>query len=573
MKQLLVLTLLGGAAWAQTIPPLKGDGPEWDAGTPIESAFLRCRNCHDQQAVIEPAIYMPFDGWVSSMMGNSQRDPLFRAAVAVANQDVPGIGQWCLRCHSPQAYLRGHVLPPDGGALDALDYEGVTCDICHRSIVPANEPGAPFVGNAQLYFDGSLNKYGPYPNVSSPAHAGEPTSFTGSSELCGQCHSVHNPIGPWRSLDGGTLGPSFPLDTTYEEWKQSSFARLPRDAGFASCADCHMPRFTGPDGGTDYKIAKGIGFGPRTNPRQHLLVGGNVWGLDAVQAANPDLALEFADQFAATRKASLQILQSAARLTLTVPAAAQPGPQASVTVRVTNLSGHKLPTGYGDGRRVVVQLSVDGQIVTGAFDGGALLGDAQLRVYEALHGRAAIGVSEHLALHDAVLKDSRIPPAGMVAQPQTQPVAVAWFTAADGGLRDYDEAIFTVPLAPSLANGAKVNVTARLLYQSTIPQYVEFLAAENRTDSAGQRLLQIYNATGRGAPIEMARAEAELTVSRSTGSDAGAGGGAGGGGGGGTGGGGGDLTGSCHCQGGPGIAGLALLALLAAIRARRPSRR
>ena len=141
MKQLLVLLLLGGTAWAQPIPPEKGSQPDWDSGTPIESS-ARCRTCHDKENTLEETLYMPFDGWVGSMMANAQRDPLFHAALAVANQDVPGIGQWCLRCHSPQAYVRGHVLPPDGGGLDALDLEGVTCDICHRSVVPTDEPGA-----------------------------------------------------------------------------------------------------------------------------------------------------------------------------------------------------------------------------------------------------------------------------------------------------------------------------------------------------------------------------------------------------------------------------------------------
>ena len=295
-----------------------------------------------------------------------------------------------------------------------------------------------------------------------------------------------------------------------------------------------------------------------------MLAGGNVWGLDAVQAANPELATEFADQFALTKKFALQNLHDAAALVLTVPTAKQTGASATVTVRVTNRTGHKLPTGYGDGRRVVVQLLVNEVVITGGFDGGSLLDDTQLRVYEARHGRAAIGVSEHLALHDAVIRDSRIPPTGMVASLETGPVGVAWFDQSDGGLRDYDEATFTVPLAMSLADNAKVKVTARLLYQSTTPEYVEFLAAENHTDDAGRQLLEIYNATGRAPPIEMAKAEGELTVSRpapvpDAGVDAGMGG---------TGGGAGHVAGSCGCATDPGFAGFAVMCLLAGLKRR-----
>jgi hypothetical protein len=547
-----LIGLLATTAWAQVIPPGKGSQPDWDSGTPIESAFNRCRNCHDRDNTFEPTLYMPFDGWVSSMMGNSERDPLFRAAVTVANQDVKDIGQWCLRCHSPQAYITGHTLPADAGAFAPIDFEGVTCDICHRSIVPANEPGAPYVGNAQLYLDTSVKKYGPYPDLLNSGHEGALSPFTGTSELCGQCHSVHNPIGAWLALDGGTLGARFPLDTTYEEWKGSSFATLPKDAGYASCADCHLPRFSTPDGGTMFKTAKLGNF--HEKPRRHVLAGGNVWGLLAVQAANPDIATEFSEQFAVTRDFALQNLHDAAELTLSVPSAAIAGTPVTAVVRVTNRSGHKLPTGYADGRRVVVQLLVDGEVVTGGFDAGALLLDSQSRVYEVLHGRAGVGVEEHLALHDAIAKDSRIPPSGFISTPETAPVGVAWFDLPDGGFRDYDETSFTVPLKATLADRAKVKVTARLMFQSTTPEYVEFLAAANHTDDGGRALLDIYNATGRGAPTEMSTAEAIVTVSRTDTVDGG-----GGGAGGGAGGGGGDLKGNCGCSAGPGVFALALL--------------
>ena len=562
-----LLCLVATPGWAQVIPPEKGSQPDWDSGTPVESAFNRCRNCHDRDSTFEPTLYMPFDGWVSSMMGNSERDPLFRAAVTVANQDQKDIGQWCLRCHSPQAYLSGRTLPADAGAFAPIDFEGVTCDICHRSIVPATEPGAPYVGNAQVYLDTTVKKYGPYPDFLNSGHEGALSPFTGSSELCGQCHSVHNPIGAWRTLDGGTLGARFPLDTTYEEWKQSAFAGLPLDAGFMSCADCHLPRFRGPDGGSLYKTAKLGDF--HANPRQHALAGGNVWGLDAVQVANPAIAAEFSEQFAVTKNFALANLHSAATLSLTVPSGGIVGSSVPVTVRVTNRTGHKLPTGYAEGRRVVVQVAVDSEIITGAFDAGALLSDNQLRVYEVLHGRAGVGIEEHLALHDAIVKDSRIPPTALSATAETRPVGVTWFDLGDGGLRDYDETTFIVPLKSTLADRAKVKVTARLFFQSTTPEYIGFLVAENHTDNAGSQLQQIYNATGKGAPVEMAKAEGEITVSRADTVDAGIDGGTGGGAGGGSGGsGGGGMKGGCGCETGPGLGAVGTL-LLAAIRRSR----
>jgi hypothetical protein len=67
-----------------------------------------CRSCHSTASVGATDLYMPYDTWVSTMMGNAIRDPLFQAALSVANQDVVGIGQWCLRCHSPPSCRPGH---------------------------------------------------------------------------------------------------------------------------------------------------------------------------------------------------------------------------------------------------------------------------------------------------------------------------------------------------------------------------------------------------------------------------------------------------------------------------------
>lgn len=549
------LLLVGLCAQAQ-VPAGKGTQPgELDGGALVLGAVARCKSCHDRDLTAEPTLYLPFDGWVSTMMGNATRDPLFRAALTVANQDVPGIGSWCLRCHSPTAWVFGRTTPADGSALETLDHEGVTCEVCHRSIVPAGEPGAPFVFNAQLYWEPGNTRYGPYPNIASPGHDGAQSAFTGSSELCGQCHQVQNPLVPWRAADGGLLGPSFPLDTTYEEWKQSDYARLPPDAGFLSCADCHMPRFVG-DGGL-YPVGK---TGPyRAAPRRHVFTGGNLWGLRAVQAANPELA-QWSEQFAETEAQALATLRSAAELRLELPFEGPTGPVATVRVRVRNLTGHKLPSGYGDSRRAVVQLLVDGVPVAGRFDGGALLDEGMARVYEVVHGRAGLGPQEHLALHDTVVKDSRLPPRGLRATPATAPVGVAWYALPDGGLSDEDVFDVKLPMPEGLADGALVRLEAKLLYQSTTPHYVQFLRDENRTDDAGQLLHRLWRETGEAAPVEMARAGATLAWMGPSG---------GGGGAGGAGGGGSTGPATCACVGAPGSLGLLALAALLGVRRRR----
>jgi hypothetical protein len=546
-----MLSLLTLALLAQINSPNGTQPGDLDGGALVLGGITRCRNCHDRDITAEPTLYTPFDGWVSTMMANAVRDPLFRAALTVANQDAPGIGSWCLRCHSPAGWVQGNVTP-DGAALYGPDLEGITCEACHRSIVP--DGGVPLLGNAQLTWEYGNDKYGPYENISSPAHEGSPSSFTGSSELCGQCHQVQNPIGPWRSADGGILAANFPLDTTYEEWKQSGFARDPKDAGFMSCADCHMARFN-PDGG-GFLVGK---LGPeRLAPRRHILVGGNLWGLKAVQAANPNLA-QWAEQFAETEALVKQTLAAAAKVELVLPTVPVTASVTKVKVKVKNLTGHKLPSGYADGRRVVVQLKLDGVPVRGIFDGGALVDEAQARVYEILHGKVGVGPEEHLALHDTVVKDSRIPPRGFVATNATRPYGVDWFDLPDGGFSNEDSVDLDVQLPDTATDGQSLQIEAVLLFQATTPHYVQFLAQENRTDDAGRVLLDAWRATGEGAPVELSRASGSITVSRPTD----AGGGSGGGGGSGV------VPGPCGCSTGGQLSLFALLVFALTQRARR----
>ena len=44
----------------------------------------------------------PYDTWVVSMMGQSARDPVWHAALSIANQDATNGGESCIRCHAPR---------------------------------------------------------------------------------------------------------------------------------------------------------------------------------------------------------------------------------------------------------------------------------------------------------------------------------------------------------------------------------------------------------------------------------------------------------------------------------------
>ena len=91
-----------------------------------------CDNCHGgYDPAVEPAF-----SWSGSMMAQAGRDPIFLAAMTIANQDAPESGDLCIRCHMPKGWLEGRSTPTDGSALTEDDLEGVDCHFCHKLVAP-----------------------------------------------------------------------------------------------------------------------------------------------------------------------------------------------------------------------------------------------------------------------------------------------------------------------------------------------------------------------------------------------------------------------------------------------------
>src|SRR4051812_3499056 len=109
---LALLATLGAATAA------RAEFPEFGGTQPGEitanGAFVNsdtCASCHGS-GFMNDKTFLPFDTWGGTMMANAARDPVFFAALAVANQDAPAEDvDHCVRCHSPIGYVRGHSLP------------------------------------------------------------------------------------------------------------------------------------------------------------------------------------------------------------------------------------------------------------------------------------------------------------------------------------------------------------------------------------------------------------------------------------------------------------------------------
>jgi MYXO-CTERM domain-containing protein len=162
-------------------------------------------------------------------------------------------------------------------------------------------------------------------------------------------------------------------------------------------------------------------------------------------------------------------------------------------------------------------------VVSGAYDAAEAHldeADPQIRVYEALHGRAGMGHEGHIALHDTMVRDSRLPPRGYRPLPGHEPVGVDYSGGESGALRHWDDATYNITIPTVVRSPVTVRVRAR--YQTTTREYVEFLASENHTDDRGSELLRRYNESGRAAPFDMAEATAVIMVTGGTAPDAGA---------------------------------------------------
>ena len=502
-----------------TARPARADLYHFDQGTapatlthPLLTAQM-CMLCHSGLLGADGRPYGPSDLWFGSMHGSAARDPLFRATLSVAEQDVPGVGSYCLRCHAPVAFSNGHATAPGastGAMLDATDLEGVQCMSCHRGIdASAVDPMAPYLGDARLFWDdGTPSKpppmHGPFDNAAmTPAHTTVLDEFLPSAQMCGQCHEFDNPgVHEFDSM-GRDTGHSIMLDTTYSEWAQSTFAGSSSAA--RSCVDCHMPDQPAPARAANYPSAM-----PRDGIGRHEFVGGNEFGALLLRTAFPGYNDAAFDRTRAFAQASLQ---GAATIEVTqAPTNARIGDSIQVTVRVTNLTGHKLPTGFADGRRIWIALDIGGVTVSGDYQSDDIVSDTQLRTYQRVYGRTGqTGPDEHIARQNTVLSDTRIPPLGFVPTPATAPLGRDYTGGASGALRNDDTVAYTVNVPPRAQTGM-TTVTARLFYQATTAAYVHMLATDNHTDTKGTEMLDDWMMAGRAAPFEMAHATAPIAL-------------------------------------------------------------
>ena len=506
-------------------------------------ASVNCEVCHGNYDVNQE----PYTRWSSSMMAQATRDPVMHAALAIANQDLSESGEMCLRCHAPGAWLDGRSTPADGPALNNNlgDFDGVTCHLCHRMVDPVYQAGVnpqidrrilahlahiPFsIGNGEFVIDPNDVRRGPFdlgPNFY--LHDWLQSPFHLEALLCSTCHEVSNPA-MTRQPDGSyalnalnTEHPThskldeFPIERTFSEWSKSVYAQAPIDTSgrfggntllVSTCQDCHMPTTHGT------ACQPVLGGAVRDDLPLHDFNGSNSWVLDAVRNLYPDSETGLNNQSVADAHARTALMeQKAVDLDLYTS-------NGALGVRLVNRTGHKLPTGYAEGRRMWINVRFYDALNVliderGAYDSAtATLTTSDTKVYESRLGLDAsmaaltglpAGESFHFVLNNTVVKDNRIPPRGFsnpaFASVQTLPVGATYAEQ-----QYWDDTLYTPP-----AGAVRADVS--IYHQTSSREYMEFLLNTNTTNNDGQTAYNQWAATGKSGPVLMQSASIDLVA-------------------------------------------------------------
>ncbi|MFO0631580.1 MAG: multiheme c-type cytochrome [Nannocystaceae bacterium] len=523
MPAIALAVLVAAAAPAHAAPTQPGELTH-----PLVTAST-CQNCHSFGNIAPheaDPLYAPFFGWQGTMMANAARDPVFWAGVAIASQDLPGGTSECIRCHSPRAFLEGRGDATAIGDLLPEDLAGgVECELCHRTIEDLATPP----GNAQYQVDdvpvnGVVPRHGPWTyegNVGNPPHEWVQDPYTGSARLCGTCHDVTTPRE--RVDDAGVgMGVDFNEQRTYSEWLGSAFAQAGDD--FRSCQDCHMPAVDEMPGCFDNANA---GLTHATGGRRHDLVGANRFMMELLRGIYGDSGSgEVSDFFYDNAIDALDaFVATAATLEATAPRSVDLGAGLSgLDVTVTNETGHKLPSGYSEGRVMWLEVIAryGDQVVwsSGTWtQGTGMETDAQLRTYRAIAEDFDDGATFHLLRNNHWVEDTRIPPRGSMPSLETDPVGDRYTLQGDGTWPHFDQVSYAfdgrddiVDATPDVTDDDVLEVDVRLLYLINTPEYVQFLDDENSTNDAGATVRSLIEDAGGAVPLQLATAQLSIPI-------------------------------------------------------------
>ena len=499
-----------------------------------------CADCHTGNGDvlslngvdISPPTY-----WRSTMMANSSKDPLWRAMVSGEVNEFPSlkdtIETLCTKCHAPMGYTQaiydGHTTYTMADLRqDPLANDGVSCTVCHQ-INPLNFGEQSSYSGNYIITDDSLI-YGPYEYPDTffmqqfigYAPTYEPKSLT--SELCATCHTLFTPT---LNEQGNVVG-DFPEQTPYLEWKNSIYP-----AQQITCQSCHSPKIFTP---IDIATVPESDTTHRSPFWKETFVGGNTFILkmlrdypDTLQVtaetSHFDTTLAFAERN--LKDLSLNLYMEGF----------QENDSLTVSVKLQNLTGHKLPTGIPL-RRMWIHLRASDSENNTIFESGMWDNEGRIhgmdlpferhydvissvdevQVYEAVPVDINGNVTYTLLRASTYIKDNRIPPLGFKSSHSSYDTTSVYgyalddpdFNKSNGNEGSGTDAVrYRIPISDL----TEVNVSAEVCYQTLKPEVADYLAGMNSGDI--NRFNMMYEAADKN-PVIMKSDELHFQITGTT---------------------------------------------------------
>lgn len=464
-----------------------------------------CANCHNSQQLPDGQSVALANDWRSTMMGNSSKDPLWRAKVSSEVQAFPSIASVienkCTSCHAPAGNFNAHHNGQDYStndlAADVIGNDGVQCTVCHQ--ITAENIGH---NSGELMIGENKTIWGPFtqpmtmPMFNFTGYTPTYSAHIKESALCGTCHTLlTHPV-----LDDGSLSETaFVEQAIFQEYQNSRFP-----AEGLSCQDCHMPRIKGPV----YISDRPPSLQPRDSFSQHHFVGANLFMNQILTDAGADLGLT-ADgtQLAATRTRTERMLTEQS-VRLEAELIARSPSESRLAVSLKSLAGHKIPTGFPS-RRMWIEVIVkddSGQTMyhSGAYDAsGHIFNEQQpfephhevvqsqqeTQIYEIIMGDPSGNRTTTLLRALTPLKDNRLLPEGFKSNhPVYDTVQVVGSALSDADYQEMNQTGgFTSDqvtyVLPGFQDEENATITVNLMYQTISPEWLQEIYASGTEES------------------------------------------------------------------------------------------
>lgn len=463
------------------------------------------------------------DAWRSTMMANSAKDPFWRAKIRQEALTNPGhaeeIENVCTKCHAPlgrhameytgvESYTFIHML------TDSTGLDGVGCVACHQQA----EEDLGNTHSGDLNFVQDQIAYGPFesplisPMALESGYTPEESTHIQDAGICAGCHTL---VTNTADLNGELTGGTFIEQATYHEWLNSAYAE---GEGETTCQDCHMPSLGSKQ---PIMLAAGYDTPPRAPFSLHTLVGANTLMLQLMQDNIDTLGIAANEQdYDATIEATYAMLQQQS-LILDAMELDRTADTLYVGVELTNLAGHKFPSGY-PARRLFVHVKVtDTETNETVFESGEwddnfylldetdgvephydiIRSEDEVQIYEMAMGDVDGNFTTVLERADTYLKDNRLVPFGFsVTHPVYDTTLVVGNALVDddfnaaGGIEGSgtDDLEYRIPV---LENANALNVEVEVWYQSIPPKFTEELFAWD--DPFINHFEELFNAADR----------------------------------------------------------------------------